>query len=161
MWRHPLEDQRWRRGTIAALFALLGVACVAAGVFGSRVLAPAVTERDVSREIGEALATALTEVRERNQQYRIQVNDQARLGDESRRLQVEANEALIEVLNAIDTSTTGSAFNAAVAGLNRTLDRVSASLLNELRANATPTLPLPHCGDYQQVVRDVPDRTSG
>lgn len=160
MRRHPLEDQRWRRGTIVTLFMLLGVACVTAGVFGSRVLAPAVTERDVNREIGEHVGDAFTEACERNQQYRIQVNDQARLGDESRRLQVEANEALIEVLNAIDTSTTGSAFNAAVARLNRTLDRVNASL-NELRANATPTLPLPHCGDYQQVVRDVLDRTSG
>lgn len=106
------------------------------------------------------MATAFTEACERNQQYRIQVNDQARLGDESRRLQVEANEALIEVLNAIDTSVTDPAFNAAVAHLGDVLDRTNAKL-NDLRADTTLILPLPHCRDYQQVVQDVLERTSG
>ena len=56
MW-HPLEDKRWRRRTIVVLYVALSVACIFAGVFGARVLAPAVSKKDVTAEVVKALTT--------------------------------------------------------------------------------------------------------
>lgn len=129
-------------------FALgaITVLCVIGAVFGARVLAPGVSDEELTQELGNALVDNC----EANIKYRVQGRQRTRANDKGTKLQVAANEALIDVVNELTAN--GSAANLpSITVLGKKLDRVNAQL-NEIRAKSTKLLPLPDCQAYRDVV---------
>lgn len=120
--------------------------------FGANVLTDNwPTDAEVAREISTSMAEAIEKNCEVNLVYRRQTRERTIANDLSTKLQVAANEALIEVVNEIERS--GAGFDS-IAALGRKLDRVNAQL-NDVRAASTKLLPLPDCSEYRRIIEEA------
>lgn len=130
---------------LASMFAVLITLCVIGAFFGAKVLAPGVSNEELKDKLGDALV----ENCEANLKYRKQARERSIANDLSTKLQIGANEALINVVNEIQQSPGPQLTSIHVLG--RKLDRVNAQL-QEVRAESTTLLPLPDCNAYREIL---------
>lgn len=133
-------------GVLMLLLALFG------SWFGANVLTDAgPSKAEVNQTVLTGVVDGLTKNCEVNLKYRRQSRQRARANDLALKLQVAANEALINVVNEL--TATGSTLESIVV-LGHKLDRVNEQL-NDVRAQTTQLLPLPDCSQYSTVLEEA------
>jgi hypothetical protein len=126
---------------------LLGIALIVAAIFGgtvgSQALLDSVDRSDVDRAVGDALVENCEEDLVFRRQYRHRaIAEQRLLG-----IQVQVNEALIEVVNGLRNR---DQTNPELEQLGVVLDRANLRL-NNLRS-AIDILPLPECEELRLAI---------
>lgn len=130
---------------LLGLLAILALLCTMGAMFGAWVLAPGVSDQELRERLGDALV----ENCDLNLKYRQQARSRAIANDLSTKLQVSANEALINVVNEIQRFP--GPHLPSIEVLGRKLDRVNAQL-SDVRAETTKLLPLPDCAAYREAL---------
>lgn len=121
------------------------------GIFlGKTLLTPDVSKQDAAEIADERAVELLARNCVINLEYRKQDNQTQATDAEAQRLQVEANEALINVVNRFSRDGEESP---ELDALGAKLDRVNKKL-NELRSENPGALPLPNCDAYADILNE-------